>query len=158
MKTVNLLFGTILSTCISFSSLFAADGVSYKGVSIMRGGHKIEHGCDWTQNCVYAVNHNTYDVIVKFDYKLDSQESPWKHCTRLDIYSTEPLVLPPSSREYMYVSGSHIPAGYSNYTQLICFDDHEIKALRITYVDIRKPKPTGEDIMKILFGSPNGAQ
>lgn len=155
MKTTKLLFGIILSACFfCTSSLFAQKNTCYKGVCIMRGEHKPGHSdaygedCGWTNNCVYVENNNSYEAVIQFDYKLEDRESPWRHCSWAE--NNDHLRVPAKDCQKWNVS--HIPS-YLCYSQLRCFDG-EIKALRLTYVDILKPS-VGDEIMKVFFGDNN---
>ena len=125
MKTSKIkLIIAVVALQILSTSLFAENNTCYKGVCIKRG--------DTDKNCVYATNDNSYDAFIQFEYKVVSdRNAPWiNYPGRIEV----------SPR-------GHVGA---IYTKLRCIDS-EIKALRITYVDVRKPS-VGEEVMKVLVG------
>jgi hypothetical protein len=128
---------------------------TYKDVYITRGDKDSDscHSCDWTKNCVYICNYNKYPVIVKFEYKLNSREAPWQSYTIENAVSV-------SVRQDLDVNYTDIPYGLWDYQVVDCFDG-EIKALRITYVDILSPsflQKTGKSLEDFLDGYAQGVK
>jgi hypothetical protein len=152
MRMNNLFIAIVISLFALCSQAFAQS--SYKNVYIARGDRASDQcsSCDWTKNCVYITNTNKYPVRVKFEYKLNSREAPWQS------YIIEEDV-PYSERQELEINQTDIPYGLWNYYLVACFGS-EIKALRITYVDIVKPS-AGQKILEgtdaFLRGYYNGS-
>ncbi|MDR1527171.1 MAG: hypothetical protein LBS46_05825 [Dysgonamonadaceae bacterium] len=135
MKTTNL-FIVIFLLFFTFYGQAFAQTVGYKDVYITRGDKDPDkcNNCDWTKNCVYITNANKYPVKVRFEYKLNSRDAPWK------LYEIKDEV-PVSKRQDLDANNTDIPYGMWEYQVVACFNG-EIKALRITFIDVIKP-PVG---------------
>lgn len=105
---------------------------TYKDVSILRGRDSPDDciSCDWTTNCVYVCNYNKYPVVVRYEYKLNSRDGEWRKSREFEVM--------PAEEPGPDLERSDVPYSMRDYQLLECHDG-EIKALRITYVHVKKP-------------------
>ena len=152
MKTIKTII--ILSLLLITYTTDAYAQSHYKDVYIMRGGNDPEKrpNSDWKTNCVYGANLNNYPVTMRFEYKLNSREAPWR---KSNTYQLPPFqMIDPHTIDY---NNTDIPAGYFDYRLLDSFDG-EIKALRIIYVNIDHSERNAQrtkDIGNLLIGVGN---
>jgi hypothetical protein len=138
---MNKLFIVMVISLFALCGQAFAQVSGYKNVYITRGDKDPDtcSSCDWTKNCVYIMNANEYPVRVRVEYKLNSRDAPWQS------YNIEEEI-PYSERQELDSGQTEIPYGMREYQLIDCFEG-EIKALRITYVNIIKPS-AGQKINK----------